>query len=297
MTDEPWKSMKPSESSSADGSFAKTILNSLTAHVAILDANGVILESNRAWKRFAKSNQIRMRPDTRGVNYLEICEQAGSEPSLVAQGIREVITGKREEFAMEYDCHSPDKQRWFYMRVTRTPGPGPLRIVVSHENITALKRAEAGLRESEAALKSQKRYLEDANTALKVLLRQREADQREMEKNILDNMQHLVAPALARLAATKLRNNQKAMLGSIEKRLFELTRPFMRRLSAIELKLTPQEIEVAALIREGRRSKEIADHLGLSIATVNFHRRNLRRKLDLRNTSTNLRSFLLGLNN
>jgi DNA-binding CsgD family transcriptional regulator len=161
---------------------------------------------------------------------------------------------------------------------------------VSHENITALKRAEA-------ALKSQKRHLEEANTALKVLLRQREDDQREMEKNVLDNMQHLVAPVLAGLAATPLRERQKAMLVSLQERLSTLTQPFMRRLSAIESKLTPQEIEVAALIRQGLRSKEIADHLGLSIATVNFHRRNLRRKLNLRNTSTNLRSFLLGLNN
>lgn len=289
MIDATWKTMKPSESSSADGSFAKTILDSLSAHVAILDADGVILESNRAWKRFAQSNQIRIRPDTLGVNYLEICEQAGNEPSLVAEGIRKVIAGRREEFAMEYDCHSPDEQRWFYMRVTRTPSPDPVRIVVSHENITALKRAEA-------ALKSRKRHLEEANTALKVLLRRREDDQHEMEKNIFDNMQHLVAPVLSRLAATRLRDRQKAMLASLEERLSELTRPFMRRLSAIESRLTPQEIEVAALIREGRRSKEIADHLGLSIATVNFHRRNLRRKLGLRNTSANLRSFLLGLN-
>jgi DNA-binding CsgD family transcriptional regulator len=289
MIDAAWKSMKPSESSSADGSFAKTILDSLSAHVAILDADGIILESNRAWKRFAQSNQIRIRPDTLGVNYLEICEQAGNEPSLVAEGIREVITGQREEFAMEYDCHSPDEQRWFYMRVTRTPGPGPVRIVVSHENITALKLAEA-------ALKSQKRHLEEANTALRVLLRQREADQHEMEKKVLDNMQHLVTPVLARLAATRLQERQKAMLASLKERLSDLTRPFMRRLSAIETGLTPQEIEVAALIREGRRSKEIADHLSLSIATVNFHRRNLRRKLNLRNTTTNLRSFLLALN-
>ena len=288
MSDTTWKTMKPSGSSPADGSFAKTILDSLSAHVAILDADGVILESNRAWKRFAQSNQIRIRPDTLGINYLEICEQAGSEPSLVAKGIREVITGRREEFAMEYDCHSPDAQRWFYMRVTRTPPPGPLRIVVSHENITALKRAEA-------ALKNQKRHLEEANTALKVLLRQRENDQREIEKNILGNMQHLVAPVLARLAGTPLRDRQKAILTNLEERLSELTRPFMRRLSTIETRLTPQEIEVAALIREGRRSKEIADHLDLSITTVNFHRRNLRRKLNLCNTATNLRSFLLGL--
>jgi DNA-binding CsgD family transcriptional regulator len=74
-----------------------------------------------------------------------------------------------------------------------------------------------------------------------------------------------------------------------------LTRPFLGRLSAAEAVLTPQEIEVAALIREGRSSKEIATSMNLSLTTINFHRRNLRRKLKLTNSRTNLRTYLIGL--
>jgi len=59
-----------------NGRYARTVLDSLSAHVAIIDAQGTILETNRAWKRFARSNRIGMRPDTLQVNYLEICDSA-----------------------------------------------------------------------------------------------------------------------------------------------------------------------------------------------------------------------------
>ncbi|BBO89637.1 helix-turn-helix domain-containing protein [Desulfosarcina ovata] len=279
--------------------LARIILDSLSAHVAILDENGFILETNRAWKAFAEENRIGIRPDTLNVNYLEICDSAGGDSaeasSSVAQGIRDVIAGRMEEFVMDYPCHSPRERRWFYMRVTRAAGPGPVRIVVSHENITALKLAEERLRRSEQALWQEKQKLEESNTALRVLLRQREVDQREMEDDVLDNMRRMVLPVLERMARLPLPARARPLVASLEARLGDLTRPFLRRLSAAQAVLTPQEIEVAALIREGRSSKEIADQLNLSLATINFHRRNLRQKLNLRNTRTNLQSFLMGL--
>ncbi len=279
--------------------LARTILNSLSAHVAILDENGFILETNRAWMQFAEANQIRMRPDTLKVNYLDICDSAdgysADESASVAQGIRNVIAGRMEEFVMDYPCHSPDEKRWFYMRVTRAAGPSPQCIVVSHENITALKLAEERLRESEKALWQEKQKLEEANTALKVLLRQREADQRRLEADVLDNVRRMVVPLLERLGRLPLPTRAKTMLASLEKRLDELTQPFLRRLSAAESVLTPQEIEVAALIREGRSSKEVATLMNLSLTTINFHRRNLRRKLNLRNSRINLRTYLVSL--
>ncbi len=279
--------------------LARTILNSLSAHVAILDENGFILETNRAWMQFAEANQIRMRPDTLKVNYLDICDSAdgysADESASVAQGIRNVIAGRMEEFVMDYPCHSPDEKRWFYMRVTRAAGPSPQCIVVSHENITALKLAEERLRESEKALWQEKQKLEEANTALKVLLRQREADQRRLEADVLDNVRRMVVPLLGRLGRLPLPARAKTMLASLEKRLEELTQPFLRRLSAAESVLTPQEIEVAALIREGRSSKEVAALMNLSLTTINFHRRNLRRKLNLRNSRINLRTYLVSL--
>jgi DNA-binding CsgD family transcriptional regulator len=286
-------------SSLAGDQLARTILNSLSAHVAILDENGFILETNHAWMQFAEANKIRMRPDTLKVNYLEICDSAdgysADESASVAQGIRDVIARRSEEFVLDYPCHSPHEKRWFYMRVTRAAGPGPLRIVVSHENITALKLAEERLRQSENALWQEKQKLVEANTALKVLLQRREADQQQMESDVLDNVRRMVVPLLERLGRLPIPARAKIMLASLEKRLSELTQPFLRRLSAAESVLTPQEIEVAALIREGRSSKEVAALMNLSLTTINFHRRNLRRKLNLRNSRINLRTYLVSL--
>jgi DNA-binding CsgD family transcriptional regulator len=287
------------KSTSGPEQFSQTILNSLSAHVAILDEAGFILETNTAWKSFARQNRLRIRPESHDVNYLAICDNAGGrtagESSFVAEGIREVIGGQSEEFAMEYPCHSPDEKRWFYMRVTRSDGPGPLRIVVSHENITAIKLAQEGLRRSEEALRKEKRKLEEANTALTVLLRRREADRRNLESDVVDNMRRLVAPVLDRLLKQALPERSRALIASLERRLSQLTQPFLRRMSALHSALTPQEVEIATLIREGLSSKEIAHRLNLGITTVNFHRRNLRRKLGLRHSRRNLRAFLMDL--
>jgi len=59
--------------------------------------------------------------------------------------------------------------------------------------------------------------------------------------------------------------------------------------------LTPTEIQVAVLIKEGKSSKEIAESLRVSAAGIDFHRKNIRKKLGLKNTKTNLRSFLLNV--
>ena len=278
--------------------FAQTILNSISAHIAILDANGFILETNRAWKNFAEANQIQVRPDTLDINYLDVCERAGTgsnEYSFVAEGIKDVIAGRREEFVMDYPCHSDNEKRWFYMRVIRAADSEPLRIVVSHENITALKLAEERLLHSEQALLSEKAGLEEANTALKVLLQRREMDRRELEENVMDNVRQLVVPISEQLAAFHLPLRARKLLATLDIRLSEITRPFLQRASVVNAILTPQEIEVAALIREGLTSKEIAERLTISLTTVNFHRANLRGKLQLKNTRTNLRSYLIGL--
>ena len=80
-----------------------------------------------------------------------------------------------------------------------------------------------------------------------------------------------------------------------EVNLADIVLPFLHSRSALSVSLTPQEIEVANMVRSGKSSKEIADVLNLSVAGVDFHRKNLRRKLGLANTSKNLRSYLLSL--
>ncbi len=279
--------------------FAEAVLNSLSAHIAILDEHGVIIETNRAWKAFAHANAIRMRPDTLAVNYLQICEASAGdhadEAREVARGIRAVIAGEIEEFVIDYPCHSPHEKRWFYMRATRLTGATTVRVVVSHENITALKRAEESLRNREVELEQQSRNLEEANTALKVLLQQRENDKRDLEENVLVNIRNFTLPYLEKLKTARLAPQHQTYLEIMESHLKEIVSPFLRRLSVQHLQLTPQEIQVAALVKEGRATKDIALSLNLSTNAVEFHRKNIRKKLGLSNVKTNLRSYLLSL--
>ena len=97
------------------GSLAKTVLNSLSANIAILDENGVILETNEAWKNFATENKMRGRNDSIGVNYLELCDatigKEAKDAHKVAAGIRSVIAGETKEFLYDYPCHGPDGRR------------------------------------------------------------------------------------------------------------------------------------------------------------------------------------------
>ena len=138
-----------------------------------------------------------------GVNYLSICditEGDGSQDACnVAAGIRAVIDKEIDEFLYDYPCHQPDSKHLFYMRVIRIPDSDPVRVVVSHEEITALKLTEQALRESQEKLNDQKQGLEEANVALKVLLKQREEDRRELEKRFLTNVKGLVLPYVEKL--------------------------------------------------------------------------------------------------
>jgi DNA-binding CsgD family transcriptional regulator len=98
-----------------------------------------------------------------------------------------------------------------------------------------------------------------------------------------------------RLLQLNLSEKQRTLAEIIDTNIREITAPFLRSLSSLAIKLTPQEIEVAGMVRNGRSSKEIADMLNLSVAGVDFHRKSLRRKLGLTHSAQNLRSYLLSL--
>ena len=181
------------------------------------------------------------------------------------------------------------------MKATRLSGPGPRRVVVSHEDITAIKLAEEDLKIREAELRRNTQNLEEANTALKVLLRRREEDKRELEESVLSNVKELVMPYIEKIETTRLGPRQKGYLDVIKTNLEEIISPFVYELSSRFLKLTPQEIQVANLVREGKSTKEISDLLNISTNAVDFHRKNIREKLGLKGKRTNLRTFLLTL--
>jgi len=287
------------ESLSFSDELARTVLNSLSAHIAILDENGVILETNKSWHMYAVESGMPQNYDHSGVNYLEICDgTTGSEADdagNVAEGIRAVIRGDLEEFLYDYPCHSADGPHWYYMRTIRMAGPGPVRVVVSHEEITALKLAEEALKKSQEELFEQKQSLEEANIALKVLLKQREADRQELEKKVLTNVKDLVLPYVEKLKNSRLKPRDKTLVEIVETHLNDVISPLLQRFANAKILLTPQEMKVASLVKDGKTSKEIADILNVSETTINFHRKNLRVKFGLTNQKSNLRSYLLSI--
>ncbi|MDR3457865.1 MAG: PAS domain S-box protein [Verrucomicrobiae bacterium] len=137
--------------------FLQSVLDGLSAHIAILDEQGVIIAVNAAWSEFALRNDLPGN-SALGTNYIQLCTAAkgedATEAPLVAQGIREVMAGECGEFQLEYPCHGPQDECWFVVRITRFFTEGHLRVVMAHENITTRKQAEMELQWKTAFLEA-----------------------------------------------------------------------------------------------------------------------------------------------
>lgn len=159
-----------------------------------------------------------------------------------------------------------------------------------------LKESEQRLREMHGALEEKVKErtlgLEEANIAMKVLLKKRDEDRRDTEDQMLVNIREMVLPYVERLKTSPLKENQKIYLEIIERNLLDIASPFVRGLSESFHKLTPSEIQIITLIKQNKSSKEIADFLNISPRTIEFHRDNIRKKLGIKNRKINLRSYL-----
>ncbi|WP_290819076.1 ATP-binding protein [Halovivax sp.] len=128
-------------------------VDTLPISVALLDDDGTILYTNRAWQEFGEANDIEVRPDTIGSNYLTITRQAETETAqTAAAGLSEIVTGERELFEFEYPCHSPDEQRWFLMRAASFSDDEQRYVAVAHFDITDRYTYQRRLEESNERL-------------------------------------------------------------------------------------------------------------------------------------------------
>ena len=157
--------------------------------------------------------------------------------------------------------------------------------------IPAYKKLEKRIKE----LENQAHNLEEANTALKVILKQRDEDKKEFEDKIVSSVKEGIYPFVEKLKKSVLDNRQMNYIEIIMSLLDEIITPFFSQLSSRYTNLTPTEIQVAGLVKGGKTTKEIAELLMLSTGTIEFHRNNVRKKLGLRNKKTNLRTYLMSI--
>ena len=161
------------------------------------------------------------------------------------------------------------------------------------QEVEERKRAEKELRRREVDLEAQSHHLAEVNTALNVLLRQREDDRIELAESVRMNVKELISPYLERLRRSRLSTSQKTQLEILSSNLENIISPFTNELTYKTYNLTPTEIRVANLVKEGKTNKAIAELLCISMNTVLFHRHNLRRKLGIVKKKINLRAHLM----
>lgn len=139
--------------------------------------------------------------------------------------------------------------------------------------------------------------LKEMNTALKVLLKQRENDHEEIEEKFLGNIKELVMPYVLKLKAARLDPPQAVTVTIIENHLNEIMSPFLSRLTSKYAQFSPREIQVASLIKDGMTTKDIAQALNISTNSVDIYRQKIRKKVGLNRKKINIKSFLAAFNN
>jgi PAS domain S-box-containing protein len=162
-------------------------------------------------------------------------------------------------------------------------------------DVTTRRRIQQELTKREAEVRGKSRQLGEMNTALRVLLRQREEDAKELEERIVSNVKELVLPYIQKLKKMHLGQAQMSYVEIIETHLNDITAPLLRRVVSQFPHMTAREIQVAILVKDNKTNKEIADILNVSVNAVEIHRYNLRKKLGIRHKKMNLRSYLLSL--
>jgi PAS domain S-box-containing protein len=196
------------------------------------------------------------------------------------------------KFDEEYRIFNEEKKEWRWIHAVSTGGTcgkGWNRYVNGIMiDITDKQNAQA-----ELSIKA--KTLAEVNTALNVLLEKRAADKNILQEQVVSSVKKLVMPYVERLRKSYLNETQQAFVDIIESSLDEIIAPFSFKLTSNQFNLTPMEIKVSNLVKQGKTTKDIADLENLSAKTIARHRENIREKLGLRNKKVNLQTYLSSL--
>ena len=229
--------------------------------------------------------------------------------ALIGKKIADINMLSDEQVFQEMEKAKSEQRQVFYFKHCLADGEirdvevfsGPIKVhgrellySIIHD-ITHRKQVELALLERGKELENKTHELQEVNAALKVLLKHRDEDKKELEEKVIANVKKLVFPYIEKLNNSQLNDQQMVYLNIIKSNLEDIIAPFLHQLFSKFSDFTPSEIQVAGLVRDGKTTKEIAELLNSSTGAINFHRNNIRTKLGLRNTKTNLRTFLLPL--
>jgi PAS domain S-box-containing protein len=214
-------------------------------------------------------------------------------PRLMEANVRALETGRFDEIMRIYH---PTKGEWRWIHAistgTLTKEGRPTYFNGIILDITDRMRAQESLEKTRAELEARTGKLERLNAALGFLLERRDQERRGFEQGIMENVRVLIKPYLERLRGSGDAREQASLIDIIDRNLDRITSQFAPSLSSDLARLTTTEVRVAALIKDGLSSREIAEAMGVSITTISGHRRNIRAKLGLKSRKRNLCIYL-----
>lgn len=164
-------------------------------------------------------------------------------------------------------------------------------IIEEFVDITTVSQLEQNIELAKKTIETDQKALEAKDSALKEILSQIEQGKHQMADHIQRNVDRIVLPLVLSLKdhANSLDTKRISL---IESQLVDITDSFVSNIENRFSKLTPREIQICNLIRQGLSSKEIAQLLHTSVGTVEQQRKKIRKKLGLSSTGANLTSFL-----
>lgn len=188
----------------------------------------------------------------------------------------------------------------FYRKVVPTPATGPflkeeyalIRAVAERvSSVLMHMKALSDLRAAHRAIQREHQALQEANITLRTILSRLEEEKQEIKASIAANIQKVIMPIVFELEL-EVTGRQRSYVTLLRRSLHEITSPFVSQMARDHVQLTPVEIAISTMIRNGLSTKEIAQLRCISPATVRRHRENIRRKLGLKNRKANLATFL-----
>jgi DNA-binding CsgD family transcriptional regulator len=192
----------------------------------------------------------------------------------------------------EVDYIIGGKPGYFYNVVAPIKFRGKVRGLMGvNMDITELRHTENELRKATEELSIEREALEAKNIALREVLGQIEDEKKALKLQIAANVDRVIIPAIQRLREN-CGDRLKKHVDNLESSLKTISAPFIEQLRTDYSQLTPRELEICKMIKNGMMSKEISEILNVSILTVHKHREMIRKKLGIKNKNVNLSSFL-----
>jgi PAS domain S-box-containing protein len=245
-----------------------------------------IQPGSHAWSLITEGKSLFMRPDEQST---PMAFEEGYKYGAIIPILRrrEVIGSLNMASHIREDIHAQARIGLDFLAAELG------NIIARMQTRQRLEQEIATRREMEQALEAERLNLQEANAALKVLLKHREEDRKELEERLVSNVKELVLPHVEKLKKSRLDPSQQTKVDFIETNLKEILSPFLNNLRGFNF--TPRQLEVIALVKEGRTTKDIADLLHVSKEAIDMQRFLIRKKLGLNKEKANLRSHLLSL--